>query len=152
MKVCYIFTLRRRHLYLSLIFKESVIVKKTITLVSQPDPRFEITIISPENEAAQFKTRGGHPVRKVLAAACKTFGIKYERCVVVIFFSLCLYTYLRNRARLILSVSSEEGGQIQTDEFDCPADETMSRCGVDGNAKLFVKVEPAFDDEIYEED
>jgi hypothetical protein len=89
MTVCYIFTLRRRHLYLSLIVVESVIVK-TNTLTPQPasDPRFEITITSPQNEAAQFKTRGGHPVRKVLAAACKTFGIEYERCVVVI-FSLC---------------------------------------------------------------
>ena len=59
---------------------------------------------------------------------------------------------LRHRARLILSVSTEEGGEIQTDEFDCPPGETMSQCGVDGSAKLFVRVEPAPDDEIYEED
>src|ERR1700678_2843746 len=58
---------------------------------SDEDPSFEITIIGPKNEPAQFKTRGKHPVRKVLAAACKTFGIKYERCVVsIILFCLSL--------------------------------------------------------------
>jgi hypothetical protein len=58
---------------------------------SDEDPCFEITIIGPKNETAQFKTRGKHPVRKVLAAACKTFGIKYERCVVsIILFCLSL--------------------------------------------------------------
>ena len=60
--------------------------------------------------------------------------------------------YLRYRTRLILCVSTEERGEIQTDEFDCPPEETMSQCGVDGNAKLFVRVEPDLDDEIYEED
>ena len=62
------------------------------------------------------------------------------------------FTYLQHRARLILCVSTEEGGEIQTDEFDCPAEETMSQCGVDGHAKLFVRVEPDLDDELYEED
>jgi hypothetical protein len=58
---------------------------------SDEDPCFEITIIGPKNETAQFKTRGKHPVRKVLAAACKTFGIKYERCVVsIVLFCLSL--------------------------------------------------------------
>jgi len=101
---------------------------------SEEDPRFEITIIGPQHESAQFKTRGKHPVRKVLAAACKTFGVKYER------------------ARLILSVSIEEGGKIYTNEFDCPAEETMSRCGVDGNARLFVRVNADQDREEYEEE
>jgi hypothetical protein len=56
---------------------------KPIAPVPQPeeDPRFEVTIIGPQDESAQFKTRGKHPVRKVLAAACKTFGIDYERYV-----------------------------------------------------------------------
>ena len=54
---------------------------------------------------------------------------------------------IRHRARLVLCVSIKEGGEIQTAEFDCPVDETMSQCGVDGNSKLFVKVEPDFDDE-----
>ena len=141
-------------LTLSLIVIESVIVKTKASGSQPSDPRFEITIIGPQNETAQFKTRGGHPVRKVLAAACRTFGIKYERCVVllIILFLFPSYPSLRpNRSRLILCVSFEEGGKIQTDEFDCPAEETMSQCGVDGNSKLFVRVEPDID-EVYEED
>ena len=62
-----------------------------------------------------------------------------------------LLLIFEHRARLILCVSTEEGGEIQTDEFDCPAEETMSQCGVDGNAKLYVRVEPDPDDEIYED-
>lgn len=50
-------------------------------LPASDDPRFEIAITAPDNSIAHFKTRGKHPVRKVLAAACKTFGIKYERSV-----------------------------------------------------------------------
>ena len=44
------------------------------------DPRFEIYIMGPQpSQAAQFKTRGRHPVRKVLQAACKAFGLDYDR-------------------------------------------------------------------------
>jgi hypothetical protein len=43
------------------------------------DPRFEIAIFGPEpNQSAYFKTRGKHPVRKVLQAACRTFGVDYN--------------------------------------------------------------------------
>jgi len=43
------------------------------------DPRFEISIIGPEpDQSACFKTRGKHPVRKVLQAACRTFGVDYN--------------------------------------------------------------------------
>lgn len=79
----FVFSLFVDIFYLSPILIEPVIVR-TNTLAFQPedDPRFEITITGPQNETAQFKTRGRHAVKKVLAAACKTFGIKYERCVV----------------------------------------------------------------------
>jgi len=43
------------------------------------DPRFEIYIMGPEDQGAQFKTRGRHPVRKVLQAACKAFELDYDR-------------------------------------------------------------------------
>lgn len=70
-------------------------IVKPATPAAQPeeDPRFEIKIIGPQNESAQFKTRGKHPVRKVLAAACKTFGLKYERCVLrsfLLFYALLI--------------------------------------------------------------
>ena len=62
------------------------------------------------------------------------------------------FTYLRHRARLILCVSTEEGGETQTHEFECPERETMSQCGVRENEKLFVKVQPDLDDELEEYD
>ena len=57
---------------------------------SEEDPCFEI---GPQNESAQFKTRGKHPVRKVLAAACKTFGVKYEQCVLLSYFVMLYLTF-----------------------------------------------------------
>jgi len=67
-------------------------------------------------------TRGRHLVKKVLATACKTFGIS------------------KQRARLVLCVSTEEGGETHMSEFVCPEDETMFQCGIVGNSKLFVRV------------
>jgi len=90
---------------------------------SSDDPRFEITITGPDSLIAQFKTRGKHPIRKVLAAACKTFDIDYER------------------AHLILAVSFEADGRVQTEEFECQPEETMSKCGIDSSSKLFIKVD-----------
>ncbi|KAF8161609.1 hypothetical protein B0H34DRAFT_796368 [Crassisporium funariophilum] len=91
----------------------------------EEDPRFEIAIMGPNPEHfAQFKTRGKHPVRKVLAAACKTFNVNYER------------------AHLVHSMSIEgEDGNSEIHDFECPRDETMSQCGVDSVSKLFVRVD-----------
>jgi hypothetical protein len=67
--------------------------------------------------------------------------------------SLCFfYLNFDIRARLVLCVSTEEEGEIQSHDFVCPVEETMSQCGVDGNSKLFVKVEQDPDDEEDEED
>jgi len=42
----------------------------------RPRIHFEICILGPQpSQAAQFKTRGKHPVRKVLQAAYKAFGL-----------------------------------------------------------------------------
>ncbi|KDR69780.1 hypothetical protein GALMADRAFT_145180 [Galerina marginata CBS 339.88] len=87
------------------------------------DPRFDITVTDPDNHIAQFKTRGKHPIRKVLAAACKSFSIPYER------------------AHLMLALSFEDDGGMQTEEFECPPEDTMSQCGVDTNSKLFIRVD-----------
>ncbi|KAF5322351.1 hypothetical protein D9619_002204 [Psilocybe cf. subviscida] len=84
------------------------------------DPRFEITILGPESyQVAQFKTRGKHPVRKVLAAACKLFEVDY------------------NSAHLYLGVRSEKGtrGAVK-----CEVDATMTQCGVDSHSRLYVRV------------
>ncbi|KAF8901919.1 hypothetical protein CPB84DRAFT_1777017 [Gymnopilus junonius] len=92
-------------------------------LPASDDPRFEIVITGPDNSSAHFKTRGKHPVRKVLAAACKTFGIKYES------------------AHLVLVLSFDEDEGLQTHHFVCPPEDTMSKCGVNSDSKLFIKVD-----------
>lgn len=44
------------------------------------DPRYKVFISGPLPEhRAEFMTRGGHPVRKVLAGACKTFDLDFKR-------------------------------------------------------------------------
>ncbi|KIM36883.1 hypothetical protein M413DRAFT_448816 [Hebeloma cylindrosporum] len=95
------------------------------------DPRFEIYITGPQpGQAAQFKTRGRHPVRKVLQAACKAFEIDYQR------------------AHLMQSVTTgDEGEDEETHEFECGEDDTMNRCGVNSESKLFVKIDPGSDDD-----
>jgi hypothetical protein len=104
MEDCYIFALRRRHLYLSLIIDPVVVRTNTLATRTQPeDPRFNIKIIGPQDETAKFKTRGEHPVRKVLAAACKAFDIKYERCVVVIFLQFMFFYTLSSTLELVSS-------------------------------------------------
>jgi len=87
------------------------------------DSRFEITIYPPASEdGAKFKLRGKHTVAKVLAAACKTFGLDMSR------------------AHLMHSLSLEIDGEVETEDFECPRDETMAFCGIDGNSKLFIKL------------
>jgi len=51
------------------------------------------------------------------------------------------------RAHLLLSMTiDDEYGDEQTHEFECGADDTMSRCGVNSESKLFVKMDPESDD------
>lgn len=53
---------------------------------SDENKRFSISVMGPRpTHRAEFKTRGKHLVKKVLVAACKTFGLDYEKCVVVPF-------------------------------------------------------------------
>lgn len=96
MQVCRTFSLVVEGLFFNSRLNFYIEPAKLDTPAAQPeeDPRFEITIISPQNETAQFKTRGKHPVRKVLAAACKTFDIKYERYVLVILIPIYTFFFI----------------------------------------------------------
>jgi hypothetical protein len=49
----------------------------------KPDPeaRYTVIINGPPDQEAEFKTRGKHLVKKVLAGACKTFGLDLARYV-----------------------------------------------------------------------
>ncbi|CAA7263129.1 unnamed protein product [Cyclocybe aegerita] len=90
---------------------------------AQSDDRFEITINGPApNQSAQFKTRGKHVIKKVLAAACKTFDIDEQSA----------------RLFLLMSVPDDDG-TVLTHEFECPPDDSIARCGIDKDAKLFVR-------------
>ncbi|KAJ3507167.1 hypothetical protein NLJ89_g6461 [Agrocybe chaxingu] len=90
---------------------------------AQSDDRFEITINGPApNQSAQFKTRGKHVVKKVLAAACKTFDIDEQN------------------ARLFLLMSlPDDDGIVLTHEFECPSNDSIALCGIDKDSKLFVR-------------
>ena len=55
---------------------------------------------------------------------------------------------LSNRAHLLLSVTIEdEVGDEQTHEFECGVEDTMTRCGVNSESKLFVRIDQESDDD-----
>lgn len=55
---------------------------------------------------------------------------------------------LSERAHLMLSVTIDDGdGDEQTHEFECGVDDTMTRCGVNSESRLFVRVDPESDDD-----
>jgi len=52
---------------------------------SDPEERFNVIISGPgPDQEAEFKTRGKHLVRKVLAGACKTFELDFARYVIYV--------------------------------------------------------------------
>ncbi|KAF8885944.1 hypothetical protein BD779DRAFT_1531640 [Infundibulicybe gibba] len=82
------------------------------------DLRFKIYISGPASpHHAEFMTRGAHPVRKVLSAACKTFGVEY------------------NNARLMLT----NDDPTEEEETLCPTQMTMGDCGVVAGSRLVVR-------------
>ncbi|KAJ7221567.1 hypothetical protein GGX14DRAFT_430181, partial [Mycena pura] len=85
------------------------------------DARFKIYITGPRrNDRAEFMTRRGHSVRKVLAGACKTFGLDEDR------------------ARLMLCVRIPEDGEMQVHHVECNKDETVAQSGVMARSELVV--------------
>jgi len=47
----------------------------------------------------------------------------------------------------MLSVTIEdEDEEEQTHEFECGVDDTMTRCGVNSESRLFVRIDPDSDD------
>ncbi|KAJ7253382.1 hypothetical protein B0H12DRAFT_1219225 [Mycena haematopus] len=88
------------------------------------DERFKVHIKGPRpGDKAEFMTRGGHIVGKVLAGACKTFNLDIDH------------------AKLMLCMPMVEDGEIQMVHFECDRDETVARSGISPNSKLIVRVE-----------
>ncbi|KAG6810323.1 hypothetical protein H0H92_012412 [Tricholoma furcatifolium] len=96
----------------------------------RPDARFMVTVYGPrEDQAAEFKTRAGHKVKKVLESVCKTFGVPHER------------------ARLVLEVNVKGEQWLR----ECHPDETMGNCGVVDESRLLLQVDGVSEDDEYEE-
>ncbi|KAI4525621.1 hypothetical protein K525DRAFT_191041 [Schizophyllum commune Loenen D] len=96
------------------------------------EERFTVHISGqyPDQEA-EFKTRGGHLVKKVLAGACQNFGIDVDE------------------ARLYHIIQYEDdNGDMLEDEVECDPEDTMQKCGIEAGAKLVIKV----DSEEYDDD
>ncbi|RDB20632.1 hypothetical protein Hypma_012321 [Hypsizygus marmoreus] len=91
---------------------------QSTSTTTQDDVRFNV-MITYEDQAAEFKTRGKHAVKKVLAGACRTFSIDIERARLV----------------LLVDVDGEEH------RFACGPEETMAQCGVLPNSKFVIELE-----------
>ncbi|KAG6880093.1 hypothetical protein C0992_006367 [Termitomyces sp. T32_za158] len=91
-----------------------------------PEKRFMVTVYGPRNgQGADFRTRGGHKIRKVLESACKTFQLPFER------------------SQLVLEVEHEDVTQ-----YYCDPDETVGACGIDTDTRLLVQVDGLTEEEL----
>ncbi|CAK5265127.1 unnamed protein product [Mycena citricolor] len=84
------------------------------------DERFKISITGPDNERAEFTTRGGHSIRKVLGGACKNFDVDFDQ------------------ARLFLFSQDRNGRTI---EIECDKDETVAQAGLVPHCRLIIRMD-----------
>ncbi|KAF8225259.1 hypothetical protein L208DRAFT_1408728 [Tricholoma matsutake] len=92
----------------------------SVEVKPDPEARFNVIIRGPgPDQEAEFKTRGKHLVKKVLAGACKTFQLDF--------------------AKAHLIVPKMVNGNV--DYFDCPLDQTMARCGVESGKRYFIDMD-----------
>ncbi|KAJ7885420.1 hypothetical protein B0H13DRAFT_2535963 [Mycena leptocephala] len=90
---------------------------------SDTDERFKVYIEGPlPHHKADFMTRGGHLVRKVLSGVCKTFELDIEH----------------SRLMLVVPMPDEDGEMVEH-LFECANDETIARSGVKPDSKLVVR-------------
>ncbi|KAK7035848.1 Zn(2)-C6 fungal-type domain-containing protein [Favolaschia claudopus] len=102
---------------------------------SEKDERFKVSITGPRpGQKAEFVTRGGHLVRKVLGGVCKTFNLDIDRA----------------KLMLLVSVQGEEDDEIAY--FECAQDDTVKQSGINPNSKLVVRVEDDEEGDEEEED
>ncbi|KAG6898803.1 hypothetical protein C0993_004038 [Termitomyces sp. T159_Od127] len=91
-----------------------------------PDQRFMVTVHGPRpGQGADFRTRGGHKIKKVLESACRTFQLPFER------------------SQLVLEDDSQDATQ-----YYCDPEETLGACGIDTDARLLVQVDGMTDEEL----
>jgi hypothetical protein len=112
-----------------------------------PDARYNVFISGPgPDQEAEFKTRGKHLVKKVLAGACKTFDLDLARyvlcCSAVEWMVYCVSDFAWYRAHLI--VTKVINGEVEY--FECPLDQTMAKCGVESGKKFFIHMDEEVDE------
>ncbi|KAJ3993974.1 hypothetical protein F5050DRAFT_1777920 [Lentinula boryana] len=97
------------------------------------EPRFKIKIWGPRNQNGEFMTRKKHTVRKVLAGACKNFGINPSQA----------------KLQQVFELDDEITGQVVSHYCDCDNDDTVGKAGIGPESTLRVFVEGE-EDEIEE--
>ncbi|KAJ3737690.1 hypothetical protein DFJ43DRAFT_1045817 [Lentinula guzmanii] len=97
------------------------------------EPRFKIKIWGPRNQNGEFMTRKKHIVRKVLAGACKNFGIDPSQA----------------KLQQVFELDDEITGQVVSHYCDCDNDDTVGKAGIGPESTLRVYVEGE-EDEIEE--
>ncbi|KAG6887424.1 hypothetical protein C0995_015457 [Termitomyces sp. Mi166 len=91
-----------------------------------PDVRFMVTVLGPRTaQGADFRTRGGHKIKKVLESVCRTFKLPSER------------------SRLVLEDDSREVKQ-----YYCDPEDTVGLCGIDADSRLLVQVDGMSGEEL----
>ncbi|KAJ4471552.1 hypothetical protein J3R30DRAFT_1093777 [Lentinula aciculospora] len=101
---------------------------------ADPEPRFKIKIWGPGRQNGEFMTRKRHTVRKVLAGACKNFGVDPSQA----------------KLQQVFELPDEFTGQIVSHHYDCDNDETVGQAGIGPESTLRVRVDGEEEDE-YEE-
>ncbi|KAJ3844247.1 hypothetical protein EV361DRAFT_908934 [Lentinula raphanica] len=100
-----------------------------------PEPRFKIKIFGPRSDqTGEFMTRKKHTVRKVLAGACKNFGIDPTTA----------------KLQQIFELPEGDDDEIVSHYYDCDNDETVGKAGIGPESMLRVYVQGA--DDEYEDD
>ncbi|KAJ3809103.1 hypothetical protein F5876DRAFT_78102 [Lentinula aff. lateritia] len=102
---------------------------------AEPEPRFKIRIWGPRDQNGEFMTKKKHTVRKVLAGACKNFGLDP----------------IQAKLQLVVELPDEFTGEMVSHHYDCDNEDTVGKAGIGPESTLKVCVLGEEEEEEYEE-
>ncbi|KAH7871967.1 uncharacterized protein C8R40DRAFT_1174040 [Lentinula edodes] len=102
---------------------------------AEPEPRFKIRIWGPRDQNGEFMTKKKHTVRKVLAGACKNFGLDP----------------IQAKLQLVVELPDEFTGEMVSHHYDCDNEDTVGKAGIGPESTLKVCVLGDEEEEDYEE-
>ncbi|KAJ3864539.1 hypothetical protein EV359DRAFT_63919 [Lentinula novae-zelandiae] len=102
---------------------------------TEPEPRFKIRIWGPRDQNGEFMTKKKHTVRKVLAGACKNFGLDPVQA----------------KLQLVVELPDEFTGEMVSHHYDCDNEDTVGKAGIGPESTLKVCVLGEEEEEDYEE-